>query len=733
MNVRLLSLNIDKSIPFARFQARVISSINAYTDAGVSFDNYESIRELFEALQDALSDDGIIITAVDTKHYSKLKAALAQALETEVEYNPTILNMLESNEELDDGKRKEFSSFPEPATVFLSKDGLYSGFGIENGSQYLILIPIDNDRINLILRNGVVPFLSKHIKTPQSESFLSETKFFDNEKVAVAVKRLLDSNSVVAVNGTQNAEILKSCGDSVENFDEVFVFTPHVEDKGEVNATEYAAQLAKVSLDLSAANIGASISDIYTAGDTKYLCIAVADDETAVVRKLYMAENESEDVFIESAAVELIELTGEKAMGLRSVGIEVADAQTTQTQDEPNKKNSKKSMIILASVLGVIVILCAVVGIVYKVQGENGSLAKALQSVFGYEESSTEAETEPPVTVGSQDDTDEAEPVANKKISEFMIDDIISIEKLRKLKEDSAEEQTTGEGEEGTSVETAKDENAPEFMYINGEKIEAREALKRLVMTEMDVGYYDEAIKAQTVVIYTYLKYRDTNFTIDGVEILSSASAVNTQVSDAVDKVFGEYLVDENGDVALTPYFEVAARKTFSGENFFARPHTYLKQVEIENNPDTNEEYNNGVYMQTVKIESGVMKGKLLSYSKDFALSETDPSKWITVNKHDASISSSIGYVTEVLIGDKAYSISGYDFINEILGEDSIKSHCFTVKYSNGVFEITAYGSGHGIGMSKTGAQYLATNGDNYKKILSKYFNGTKLVKEDNV
>lgn len=732
MKVRLLSLNIDKSIPFARFQARVISSINAYTDESVNFDNFESIRDLFGALQEALEDDGIIITAVDTKHYSKLKTALAQALETDVEYNPTILNMLEANEELDDGKRKEFSSFPEPATVFLSKDGLYSGFGIENGSQYLILIPIDNDRINLILRNGVVPFLSKHIQTPETESFLSETKFFDNEKVAVAVKRLLDSNSVVAVNGTQNAEILKSCGDSVENFDDVFVFTPHVEDKGEVNATEYAAQLAKVSLDLSAANIGASISDIYTAGDTKYVCIAVADDETAVVRKLYMAENETEEAFIESAAVELIELTGEKAMGLRSVGIEVADAQTAPIDEEP-KKNSKKSMVILATVLGLIVILCAVVGIVYKVQGENGSLAKALQSVFGYEESITETETVPPVTIKSQEDTDKAEPVANKKISEFMIDDIISIEKLRKLEDESAQEQVTGEEEKEPVTETVKDKNAPEFMYINGEKIEAKEALKRLVMTEMDVGYYDEAVKAQAVVIYTYLKYRDTDFTIDGVEIVSSASAVNTQVSDAVDKVFGEYLVDADGNVALTPYFEVAARKTFSGENFFARPHTYLKQVEIEDNPDTNAEFNGGVYTQTVKIESGVMKGKLLSYSKDFVLSEDDPSKWIAVGKHDAAISSSIGYVTEVLIGDKAYSVSGYEFINKILGDKAPQSHCFTVKYSNGVFEITSYGSGHGIGMSKVGAQYLASKGDNYKKILSKYFNGTKVVKEENV
>ena len=63
-----------------------------------------------------------------------------------------------------------------------------------------------------------------------------------------------------------------------------------------------------MSLDLSAANIGASISDIYTAGNAMFICIAVANDESAIVRKLYMAEDETEEAFVESAAIELVEL-----------------------------------------------------------------------------------------------------------------------------------------------------------------------------------------------------------------------------------------------------------------------------------------------------------------------------------------------------------------------------------------------------------------------------------------
>lgn len=728
MKVRLLSLNVDKNMPFARFQARVISSIKAYSDNSPSFEHFENMRDLFSALQEALENDELIITAVDNKHYTKLKLALIQALETEVQYNPSILNMLESDEEMNDNLRKDFSAFPEPATVFLSKDGLYSGFGIENGSQYFALLPIDNERINLILRNGLVPFLSKHLGSPEESEFLGENKHFDNEKVAISVKRLLDTGSVAAVNGTQNAEILKSCGDSVENFDDVFIFTPHVEDKGDVNATEYAAQLAKVSLDLSAANIGASISDIYTVGDSKYICIAVANDESAVVRKLYMSEDETEDAFIESAAVELFELVGEKAMGVQSVGIEITDG-VVKAESEPEKTaKSKKTVAVTCGVLGVIIVLCAVLGIVYKMQGEDGAVAQKIKGIFGTN-STTQASpstTEPQTT----ESTTEPEPVQKPlmKLSEFMANEIISLEKLKSLEENTSEESSSNaENEENTSStasETVEDKGAPEFITVNGEKIPAKEALARFVMTEMGEGYNTEAIKAQTVVIYTYLKYRDTNFVIDGVEI---SETYNNEVMEAVEAVYGEYL-SYNGEVALTPYFGIAARKTSNAQTVFSQSYSYLRDIEVTGNPDTKAEN----YKITKEYTLGEMKGILLAYNGNLTLSD-EPAGWISVESHDAAVSSSIGYVTKVNVG--GVEMSGLDFKTKVFSSQPLASHCFTVTYdsTSSTFTVTTYGEGLGVGMSKAGANSLAANGTKYKKILSTYFNTTTLTKEENV
>lgn len=673
------------------------------------------MRELFGALQDALENDELIITAVDIKNYSKLKLAFIQAFETDVVYDPSVLNLLESNDEIDDEARKAFSSFPEPATVFPSRDGLYSGFGIENGSQYILFLPIDNERINLILRNGAVPFLAQHIKTSEVQEYLNTAKHYGDVKVSEAVKRLLDSDSVVAVNGTPNAEFIKSCGDNTENFDDVFIFTPHVEDKGNVNATEYAAQLAKVSLDLSAANIGASISDIYTSGEAKYICIAVANNESAVVRKLYMSDGETEEFFIESAALELIELIGEKAMGLRSVGIEITDG-NNQISDEDKKSAGKKPMAIISIILGIIILLCAVIGIVYKVQGENGALAGAFNNIFG-KETTTTTTTVPSTT----ETTTEAVPeTVNMKLSDFITADLIALEKTRN--EEESTEEVTGE-EVSEEPEVQVDTGAPETMKINGQVIEAKEALARLVMTEMGEGYDVEAIKAQTVVIYTYLKYRDTDFTIDGVQL---SDTYNDEVKSAVDSVFGEYLTYD-GEIALTPYFSVAARKTTDASNVFSKNYPYLKSVEVNGYPDSLAPD----YKNETKYSLGEMKGYLLDKNSSFVLDD-DPALWIVVNEQDASISSSIGYVTKVTIG--GVEMTGVELRN-LLGTSVLPSHCFTVSYDEAEteFTVTTYGVGYGVGMSQTGANSMAADGVSYKKILSTYYKGTTLTEEENV
>lgn len=693
MKTKLLSLNIDKSMSFDRFQARVISSLKSFLNDEQQFQQFEDIREVFVALQDALSEDDLIVTAVDTKNYLRFKNALIQAFGTDVVYNSTILNKLEAYDELDDKKRKALSMFPEPAMVFVSDDGLFSGFVLENGSQYLVVIPVDNSRIDSILRNGVIPYLSENIGASKENDEFAEIKSINNDKVSTAVGRLISSGSVVAVNSTNNSQVLKSCGDDVPNFNKVFVFTPHVEDKGDVNATEYTAQLARVSLDLSSANIGAAISDVYSSGDVKYICIAVASDNSAVVRKLYMDENETENMFVESAAVELIELIGEKASGQRSIGIEISDMGVDENaiSDEDKKPAGKKPLAILAIILGVVIVVCSVIAIIFGTQGNDGEMAGFFDSLFG-----RETTTEEPMPSESNAPLTQAPEITEKpellKLSDFMI---IHIDEIKY----------------GTAVAPA---TPPEKIRINGTQYDAKEALAKLVTPEITENTSPEALKAHIICTYTYLMLYNNNFTLSGVEI-SDSYADSTM--DAVEAVFGKYITFDN-QIAATPFHKVSAGKTADLSQLLP----YLKSVQLEGNPDAN--------TAGYKVTKEYSVDEMREYIKRYNIYDlpSNPAQWMSVEKHDSAVSAEVGYVDTVKIGST--SVSGLEFRNIIMGENELESHCFTISFNeaNQRFTITSYGSGYGCGMSLAGANYLAQQGGTYETILAKYFAGATIV-----
>ena len=700
MKAKLLSLNVDKSMSFSRFQARLVSSLKAYTDDNLVTEQFDDIRETFMALQKALEDDELIIAAVDSRNYIRFKNALIQAFGSEAKYSSVVLNKIEKVEELDDKKKKAFSIFPAASTVFVSEDGFFSGFGLENGSQAVIFLPIDNNRIDKILRVGVIPFLNKVFGAKVENQVVTQTKRINTEKVEVAVGRILKSNSVVAINGTKNAEVLKSCGDSVKGFNNAFIFTPHVEDKGNVNVTEYTAQLAKVSLDLSSANIGACISDIYLAGDVKFICIAVANQQSAVVRKLYMSDNESESEFVESAALELVELVGEKALGMRSVGIEINDESSTENviTEKDKKPAGKKPLIILAVILAVIIAFTAIFGIIYKNQGEDGSLAGFVNSIFNKEDETEESTTEP-TTV--QDEKPQVnftgdESTVNLNFSEFIVHEYI-VSQYKMLVSKST---------------------PPEFITVNGQQLDAKDAIARIVAAEIDVKDFSaEAVKAQTVAVYSSLKYRNNGFIIDGVKI---SDTYPDEVKLAVDSVFGEYIT-YNGKVALAPFHKVSANQTFDASKFFP----YLKSVKLADHPDVSAKD----YKTVIEYTGGDVKAALMNFSSSLELSH-NPAKWIVVENHDRAVSDTLGYATEMNVG--GIDIDGLTFRTRVVGETILPSTCFEIDYNStkDMLVITTYGQGHGIGMSLCGAKYLAENGKDYKEILSTYYVGTSIDKE---
>lgn len=716
MEMKLFSLYRNAADTSVKMQIKVIGCLNGFADSDISFDEYTSLKDMFGGLSKALKSSDFIVIAVDSSIYNSTKLKLMAALSLKKEQNEAVLKKL-SKLELDESAQEKNAAMPEGATVFVSVDGVNSGFAVKKGSQTIVMIPFDDQRLDSVLKRGLVPYITNggrlnSASEPEAaptheekEEITSETTSEISEQemdiAAHTLNILKESDVKVAVNGNTNATVMREFAVGLDDFDEYFTFTPHIEDRGDYNVTDYTAQMARSAKALSSATLGACISDIFTTNDgCDYICISVATDKSALVRKLYKEEGEDDAHLIRIACEEVFALIGEKAMGNNSVGIEIAQDEAPKA----DKKLSKKAKKAIISVIAIILVAAITVGSVYFVKQKNNN---------------KEPQTEPPVQTQAPETTTEA-PV---KADTMSLSKLMRFELVNGIKNEEPEttpvETTAGAitANEPQTNEAPKDPNAvPSVITVNGQEIEAKEAIARIVTAETDSGFNAETLKAQAIITYTYLKYRDTNWRISNLTI---ADNYTQEAMDAVNEVFGRYLTF-NDKVAFTPYCRMSAGKTANASTVFGNNFTYLKSV-----ASASDKQRDG-YKKEVLLTADDIKAGALAFDSTIEFPE-DVSKWLTINAHDTAVSTGTGYVEKITVGNK--EVSGVTFIYDIMKNKDLASPCFSLSYDaeSGTYTITTFGDGYGVGMSQLGADNMAVSGTKYDKILDQYFPGTFL------
>lgn len=716
MEMKLFSLYRNAADTSVKMQIKVIGCLNGFADSDISFDEYTSLKDMFGGLSKALKSSDFIVIAVDSSIYNSTKLKLMTALSLKKEQNEAVLKKL-SKLELDESAQEKNAAMPEGATVFVSVDGINSGFAVKKGSQTIVMIPFDDQRLDSVLKRGLVPYITNGGRLnsasepevapthEEKEEITSETTSEISEQemdiAAHTLNILKESDIKVAVNGNTNATVMREFAVGLDDFDEYFTFTPHIEDRGDYNVTDYTAQMARSAKALSSATLGACISDIFTTNDgCDYICISVATDKSALVRKLYKEDGEDDAHLIRIACEEVFALIGEKAMGNNSVGIEIAQDEAPKA----DKKLSKKAKKAIISVIAIILVAAITVGSVYFVKQKNNN---------------KEPQTEPPVQTQAPETTTEA-PV---KADTMSLSKLMRFELVNGIKNEEPEttpvETTAGAitANEPQTNEAPKDPNAvPSVITVNGQEIEAKEAIARIVTAETDSGFNAETLKAQAIITYTYLKYRDTNWRISNLTI---ADNYTQEVMDAVNEVFGHYLTF-NDKVAFTPYCRMSAGKTANASTVFGNSFTYLKSV-----ASASDKQRDG-YKKEVLLTADDIKAGALAFDSTIEFPE-DVSKWLTINAHDTAVSTGTGYVEKITVGNK--EVSGVTFIYDIMKNKDLSSPCFSLSYDaeSGTYTITTFGDGYGVGMSQLGADNMAVSGTKYDKILDQYFPGTFL------
>lgn len=290
-------------------------------------------------------------------------------------------------------------------------------------------------------------------------------------------------------------------------------------------------------------------------------------------------------------------------------------------------------------------------------------------------------------------------------------------------------ETTTTEAvtEDTTEATTFNAEAASEILTVyytgSGGDVsgDAVSIVSRAVMAEIGGLFHEEAIKAQAVAAYTYIKLHNLN----GNAAYIGNRNPSERVVNIVKQVIGQGLYYD-GSLIQAVYGASTAGYTASSLNVWGVDYPYLRSKYCELDALYDPYY--GVEMTMTSSDFAD-----LIYSNSGIELDGDPSNWIVIKNHVDNV-----FVGDMTIGGhstyknskgKSVKITGR-VLREYLMDYKLRSACFEVFYDEETdkFTFKTYGYGHCVGFSQYGAEHLATYWNyDYKQILDYYYPGSVL------
>lgn len=244
-------------------------------------------------------------------------------------------------------------------------------------------------------------------------------------------------------------------------------------------------------------------------------------------------------------------------------------------------------------------------------------------------------------------------------------------------------------------------------------------ALCMILAGEVGSGWSMEALKAQAVSAYTYLRYCDACGIIPSLGLKTN---YDDKIRYAVESVEGQCIYYDGGLINAV-FSASSAGITASSADVWGGYQPYLQAVYSEYDQyDPNYGIKTSFSAEDIK---NIIKEK---WNIDLG---DDPTQWFRI---DSVYSGK--YVSEMSVGGYTHingqRITGNMFRSQIVGSRYIKSPAFAITYSDGTFTFVSYGFGHGVGLSQWGANlYAIYGGYSYDQILRHYYIDTYIAVSD--
>lgn len=257
------------------------------------------------------------------------------------------------------------------------------------------------------------------------------------------------------------------------------------------------------------------------------------------------------------------------------------------------------------------------------------------------------------------------------------------------------------------------------------------EFLPAAVLCEMPPSAPEEALKAQAVACSSYYRWQQAHANPSEPEDFSCSTAdwqvyvtrsqmeerwgedfdsYYTRVKRITDSIGREVLTTEEGVICAT-YFAVSNGQTESAQAVWGEDRSYLQTVASPGDRFS-ADYHSSKRLSPDSL-SEILTGSFPEASFDFS---SEPDSWF-----QSQVLSDAGYTLFLTAG--GVKLTGLQLRTAL----SLSSSSFQVSYDGDEFLFQVTGYGHGVGMSQTGAMYMAEQGSTYDEILSHYYQGSVL------
>ena len=310
----------------------------------------------------------------------------------------------------------------------------------------------------------------------------------------------------------------------------------------------------------------------------------------------------------------------------------------------------------------------------------------------------------------------------------------------------------------GINGENTKQYKTGKMVVVSNDKYEVTMDVEQFVpcvlMTQLDVDSPVELLKAQAVVIRTYILYRIGNkekistqelglpfytytkmremwfeeyrkenaatgwgmfYNFTGIGKTKVYDEKMACINKVMEKTRGKVL-KYNGKIVLPLFQQISNGQTREGEKIIGSEYKYLKSIPCKSDEQVDEFLSVRFFTLEEFIKTLSKNGIVIYKDKK---EKFDPGKSDVhqlISMMDLSNVDEYGYQLWIQIGDT--KISG-DVLKEALG---LRSTSMKIEeYEQGV-RITTKGYGHGFGMSISFAETLARNGTGWKEILRKFY-----------